>query len=160
LGKVFETGQISKRQMLDIPPVWLVGALLLVWAQARFMPDLTFASGILRLVAVGLAISGVLLAIWAFAAFRKHQTSVVPHQVPDTLITSGPFRVSRNPIYLADVMVLIAAVLWLGAWPSLLIVGVFVSLIQQRFIFVEEARLRLHFQDAFSLYAGSVRRWI
>jgi protein-S-isoprenylcysteine O-methyltransferase Ste14 len=160
MGRWLDTGQLTLRQKLDIPPIWLGAALALVWGQARLFPVLTESFGVGQLLGVVLACGGIGLAISAVIAFRHHQTSVVPHQVPDTLITNGPFKFSRNPIYLGDVMVLLGAVLWFGAWPSLLIVAGFAALIQCRFIVPEENRLERHFTDAFRCYAQKTRRWI
>jgi protein-S-isoprenylcysteine O-methyltransferase Ste14 len=61
---------------------------------------------------------------------------------------------------MGDVMILMGAVLWLDAWPSLLVVGTFVVLLQRQFITPEEFRLRIHFADIFSVYHAHTRRWI
>ena len=90
MSKWRDTGQMTGWQILDIPPVWLLAALGLVWAQARFAPVLTGSFAIARVLAVALALGGVALAVWAVMAFRAHRTSVVPHQIPEALITTGP----------------------------------------------------------------------
>lgn len=160
MSKWRDTGQMTGWQILDIPPVWLLAALGLVWAQARFAPVLTGSFAIARVLAVALALGGVALAVWAVMAFRAHRTSVVPHQIPEALITTGPFRFSRNPIYLADVMVLLGAVLWFGAWPAMVVVAAFIFLVSSRFILPEEARLRTHFPVEYAQYARLTRRWL
>lgn len=114
MGAWRDTGDMTKRQMLDIPPVRLLGALGLVWAQVALLPQISGPGPVLRGFAVLLGAGGIGLALWAALAFRTHATSVVPHRVPRALITAGPFAFSRIPIYLGDVMLLLAAVLWWG----------------------------------------------
>lgn len=155
-----DTGQMTGWQWLDIPPVWLCAMLGLVWVQAQLMPFASAPSLGLRTFAVVLAACGIALVIWAVLTFRAHRTSVVPHQVPQSLITTGPFRLSRNPIYLADVLVLAAAVIWLGTWSGLLLIVAFIYVVQTRFILVEERRLQEHFKEEFTDYAKTTRRWI
>jgi protein-S-isoprenylcysteine O-methyltransferase Ste14 len=88
------------------------------------------------------------------------RTTVIPRRDPSALVTGGVFGWSRNPIYLADAIVLTGAVLWLDAVLALPLVAVFVWLIQTRFIRDEEARLTLAFGPEFDLWAARVRRWV
>jgi protein-S-isoprenylcysteine O-methyltransferase Ste14 len=75
------------------------------------------------------------------------------------MVTTGVFAWSRNPIYLADALMLLGAILWLDAVLALPLVAVFVWLIQTRFIRDEEARLTLAFGPEFDLWAARTRRW-
>jgi protein-S-isoprenylcysteine O-methyltransferase Ste14 len=159
MGKWRDTGDLTARQMLDVPPVWLIGALGLVWLQARALPALTYPFGLSRLLGAVLAGLGIALTIWAIAAFRAHQTSVVPHLVPRRIITTGPFARSRNPIYLGDVMILTGAVLWWGAWPALVVIPAFVWILMRRFIAPEEARMKQSFGLEFEHYVQKTQRW-
>jgi len=89
-----------------------------------------------------------------------HRTTVIPHQTPSTIIQTGIFSRTRNPIYLGDALVLAGAVLWLDAVLSLVLVPIFVWLIERRFILPEEARMRRVFGPGFVAYARKVRRWV
>ncbi len=146
------------RRTLDYPPVWLAGFLGLAWMQDRLLP--VGGPGPLVWPGTALAVAGAGLMVWAAVQFPRSRTTIVPHETPRALITTGPYRLSRNPIYLADAMVLAGLILRWGAWPSLILVPLFVAVITRRFIEPEEARLRAGFGPAWQDWAGRVRRWI
>lgn len=103
---------------------------------------------------------GFLVMMWAWWLFRQIGTPIRPTDRASSLVTSGPYRFSRNPMYLGIVVMLLGIALWLGSWPMLIApVGffVFMSLV---FIPYEERRLLETFCDAYASYAQSVRRWI
>ncbi|MFK7838106.1 MAG: isoprenylcysteine carboxylmethyltransferase family protein [Sulfitobacter sp.] len=155
-----DTGQMTARQAVDIPPVWLLGALVLVWLVKSNLPGLVVPSSPARILGAVIAAAGVALMLWAIASFRHHQTSVVPHQTPQRLITTGPFARSRNPIYLGDILVLCGAVLWWGAWAALVLIPLFGVILQRRFIAPEEARMKQSFGAEFDAYAEKTPRWL
>lgn len=140
---------------LDYPPVWLAGGIGLAYGQAMLLPLPRFpvSGGFL----VGLGLGLMLLAVIEFSRAR---TTVVPHEMPSALVTTGVYRHSRNPIYLGDALVLTGLCLIWGAWPSLVLVPVFVAVMTHRFILPEEARLRSRFGPAFEAWAARVRRWV
>lgn len=143
------------RLTLDYPPVWLAGAVGLAALQARAwpLPGLPMAGGLM--VAVGVGLMTV-----AAVQFARARTTIVPHEQPRALVQTGVYRLSRNPIYLADVLVLAGLCLAWGAWPALLLVPVFMAVITARFIRPEEARLRAAFGADYHAWAARVRRWI
>lgn len=160
MGRWNDASGLSARQLLDVPPVWLVGALVLVWLQTRLFAGLTYDISIMRLIGGVLICAGIALMFWAIAAFRSHNTSVVPHQMPARIITSGPFARSRNPIYLGDVMVLAGAVFWWGAWPSVVLIPIFGWILTRRFIAPEEARMKENFGQEFDDFREKTPRWL
>lgn len=145
---------------IDIPPVWLVGFLALAWLQVTYLPVLPFRFPILSLICGLLVGGGVLLMALALIEFQKHKTTPIPHQQASALITVGIFSRTRNPIYLGDAMVLTGLTLYWGAWPSLILVPLFVMVITRRFILPEEARLRRAFGPSFALWAEKTPRWL
>ena len=144
---------------LDYPPVWLLAALGLAWAQAVVLP-VSPGSEWLRTTGTGIALAGGALMLLAAPEFLRARTTIVPHRAPDALITGGVYRLSRNPIYLADALILAGLCLRWGAWPSLVLVPLFVAIITRRFILPEEARLHAAFGREYSAYAARVRRWV
>lgn len=155
-----ETGDMTLGQMIDIPPVWFIGAVLLVLAQVWALPDLTVSFGPARVLGGALGGLGAALLLWTVMTFRRHQTSVVPHQMPTHIITTGPFARSRNPIYLADTMMLCGVVLWWGAWPSLVLIPAFVWILKRRFIAPEEQRMKQSFGPDFTAFKQNTPRWL
>lgn len=147
----------SWRISADYPPLWLLVFSVGTWIIGRVLP-----SGADLLVAVGwlLVLAGLALMAWASVHFRRARTTINPHGQPASLITGGPFQLSRNPIYLADAMVLAGFCLAWRALPALVLVPVFIWIINRRFIIPEEARLTAAFPDAYPAYQARVRRWL
>lgn len=146
----------SPRALIDTPPVWLLACIALAWAQARWLPILTTPAPWIGAFVIG---AGIALFLWAGVQFRRHRTSIVPRETPNALLTSGPYALSRNPIYLADALILTGLILrWdAGALPLL---AAFVALITQRFILGEEALCRAAFGPSWAAYATRTRRWV
>lgn len=160
MARWLDKGEITAAQAVDIPPVWLLGFLGLAWVSTRVLPGMVWPFGLARVLGTGLVLAGIALTFWAVAAFRAHQTSVVPHQMPVRLIKTGPFAHSRNPIYLADVMIFTGAILWWGAWPALILIPLFGVLLLRRFIAPEELRMKESFDAEFQAYKEKTRRWL
>ena len=146
---------------LDYPPIWLAGFAALVWLWATAgLPGVVAPAPWLQAVAVGLIACGLGLMGMAVLAFARARTTVVPHRVPSALVSHGIYRLSRNPIYLGDVLVLIGWALWLGAPGALVLVPGLAYVLQRRFILPEEARMAAQFGPAFQAFAARTRRWI
>ncbi len=143
---------------LDLPPLWLLGHLGVLWVWAPIDP--LRITGLARWPGIGLIGVGLLLMILAVTAMTRARTTVIPHREPDALVTSGVFRFSRNPIYLGDVLILAGGALMLGTLTGLVLVPLFVAILRQRFIRPEEARLHRHFGAAFDGWADRTRRWL
>lgn len=147
------------RLTLDYPPVWLMGALGIAGVQGHLAP--LPLGGVVHGLGTALALGGLALAVWAALEFRRARTTIVPHETPSQLVTSGPYAFSRNPIYLADVLILLGIGLRMEAAPAALILAiVFVKVIEARFILPEEGRIKARFGPAFEAYAARVRRWV
>lgn len=145
---------------IDLPPVWLLFMIVLAWVQDRALPLGPEAPFWLRVLGALLVLAGIVLSALAALRFARARTTIVPHRTASAIVTTGIYRLSRNPIYLGDASILTGAVLWFGAWPSLVLVPVFVAIITRRFIQPEEQRLRDAFPAEFDAYAARVRRWL
>lgn len=144
---------------IDMPPVWLLGALGVVWALGRAVPEPAFG-GWARVVAPVLVLAGLALIAAAAVEFRRSRTTIIPHEMPQAMVAHGVYRLSRNPIYLGDALILTGAVFWWQAVLPLVVLPVFLWVIRARFILPEEARLEAAFPDAFAAYRARTRRWI
>ncbi len=142
-------------RLLDLPPLWLLAFLLLTWTVPVPLPwGSAFWPG------VALLVVAAALTVAALVEFARARTTVIPHRAPDALITSGVFRWTRNPIYLADLLVLLGLSLIWGRLAGLLLLPALWAVLELRFIRPEEARLYEAFPDYFKAYAKTVRRWI
>lgn len=148
-------------KMVDVPPVWLLVFAGAAWLQARFMSFGLSLDGAVSDLLSGLLIGGgVVLIALAVVEFRKHKTTVIPNREPQAMIQQGIYKRSRNPIYLADVLILAGLVLRFDAVVSLALIPIFAWLLEQRFIIPEEDVLRRKFRAEFARYAQKTRRWI
>lgn len=146
---------------VDLPPAWLVAFAALAWVQAtRYPAGLSFGGGWADFVGGLLVGGGLVLIALAFAEFRRHRTTVIPHRDAERLIQTGIFRRSRNPIYLADVLILAGLILRWDAVLSLPLVPALLWVLEKRFVIPEENRLRRKFRAEFARYCQKTRRWI
>lgn len=148
---------MSVLKFFDLPPVWTILSMAVAWFMASVWAPLgdwsVWPGG-------ALIIAGLGLTVWAAAHLVRHKTTVIPGGDPTTLVTDGPFAFSRNPIYLADMIILTGWSIACGTLAGLLMLIFLYDILQKRFILPEEARLRASFGDAFDAYAANVRRWI
>ena len=142
----------------ESPPTWLLLMIALAALQARYLP-LIDAGRPGRIAGTVLIVGGLFIFTAALLQFRRHRTTVMPRETPVAMIDTGIYRLSRNPIYLADALFLAGAALWWDA-ASLLLVPLFVMIITRRFILGEESGLRAVFGAAFDRYAAQTRRWL
>lgn len=147
-------------EIVDLPPVWLVACIAAAWALATKVPVFEISFPFQAAASWGLIGLGLLLGAYAIIAFWRFKTSVIPRQTPSALIDQGPYRLSRNPIYLADMIILAGCVLLFGALSAVLVLPVFWAAIQYRFILPEEEVLRATFGTDYTDYCRDVRRWI
>ncbi|MCP5038880.1 MAG: isoprenylcysteine carboxylmethyltransferase family protein, partial [Rhodobacteraceae bacterium] len=97
------------------------------------------------------------MAVWEFV---RAKTTFIPRRVPTAFLQSGIYRLSRNPIYLGDAMVLAGLILRWDAPIAVPLVPLFAMLITQRFILGEEAGLEAKYGSEFTDWRAKVRRWI
>jgi len=146
---------------IDIPPVWLLGCIVLAWVQSAYYGLGLSFGGVWADFAGGLLVGGglVLMAL-AFAEFRRHRTTIIPHQEAERLIQTGIYRRSRNPIYLGDMLILAGLILRWDAVLSLPLLPVLLWVLETRFVIPEENRLRRKFRAEFGRYCLKTRRWV
>lgn len=107
-----------------------------------------------------LVVGGVVLNVAAVAALRRNQTPVEFPLAPTTLVREGPFRFSRNPIYLAGILVLCGLALMLGTLGTFLFPILLFILLDRIYVPIEEQQMVLSFGDSYATYRKEVRRWL
>lgn len=146
-----------------IPPLLLVIIFgLAMWGLAAFSPPLGIDGAILNVIAVAVFVLGTLFPVAGVVAFRQAQTTVDPRtpEASSTLVSSGVYRYSRNPMYVGFAFWLLAWAIFLGSgWAFLGVVG-FVMYMNRFQIAPEERALRELFGDTFRDYEQRVRRWL
>lgn len=142
----------------DLPPVWLLGAMVLSWGLGR-VPFASFGA-VGSVVGGGLILLALALILWSAWFFWRKRTPIEPHHVPQTLIVEGPFRVSRNPIYLALLVIASGYALRQGSVLAFLPVPILFLVLDRRFAAPEESLLRKTFGKGAEEYIAATRRWI
>ena len=146
---------------IDIPPVWLLLAVVATWWIAQLQPMAWSIGGPATDLLGGLLVGGgIVLILLAAVEMRKQRTTIIPHKEADHLVTSGIFKRSRNPIYLGDALILAGLALRWEAPVALILVPLFMGTITARFIVPEENSLRRKFRADFARYMQNTRRWI
>ena len=145
------------------PPVILASCGALAWVIARVVVTPFDAHNMLTTtLAVSLVGLGVALATYAILTFRRAETTIDPTR-PDnasSLVTNGVFRFTRNPMYLALLLLLSGWVTYLGSVASIVVLILFATYIVRFQIRPEERILASKFGEAYTAYCGAVRRWI
>ena len=103
---------------------------------------------------------GTVLNIWTDQLFKKVNTTVKPFEKPSTLILKGPFKISRNPMYLGMALLLVGAGFILGSITSFIGTILFIIAMEVRFIPTEEKFMFEQFGEEFEAYKKKVRRWL
>ena len=105
-------------------------------------------------------IFGIVFNYWADAQFKKKQTTIQPHEMPNVLVTSGIFRISRNPIYLGMASILLGIAIFWGTLIVFIFPLTFIIYIERFIIPIEEKNLEQKFGKKYLRYKQKVRRWI
>ncbi len=114
----------------------------------------------LRYLGIWLIVSGIALNLAASATLRNSQTPVDFRQIPAKLVETGPFRFSRNPIYLGGLILLIGVALLLGSLVSFVFPVLLFLILQFLYIPVEEKEMEHIFGNQYIDYKRKVRRWV
>jgi protein-S-isoprenylcysteine O-methyltransferase Ste14 len=140
------------------PPVWLLISALIAYAIHRSFDT----PMILRSLpaAIVLAIAGIALAMWGGATFSRAGTELNPaSQANAKLVSNGPFRYTRNPMYSGVVLASLAVDLFFGTLPFFIATLLLFLLINGTFIPFEEAKMERQYGSEFRAYKSRVRRW-
>lgn len=113
-----------------------------------------------RLAGAALLVAGIVAGLSLAAAFVFRRTTLNPFAEPATFIANGPYRFSRNPMYLSLIVAYCGGVLLYGSlWPLLALIGP-VAVLERAVIPREEAQLAATFGESYERYRAQVRRWL
>ena len=144
-----------------IPPpiVTLICGLLIYYSKSFFNQFLNFSNNGISLF---LLILGLIVFISAVRSFRKQKTTVNPlkPKQASSLVTSGIFRFSRNPMYLGMLIILLSISFKFNLLGGMIISLLFFIFITKFQIYPEEEAMNELFGDKFTQYSNTTRRWI
>ncbi len=139
------------------PPLLYAGAFALGMLLQKFAP---LRHREVRLAGGSLVAGGAALVVWTRLLFLQGGTTILPTRAVSVLVTGGPLRLSRNPIYVGFTAIYLgASILRRSAWPLILLPGVII-LMQKAVINREESYLERRFGAEYLDYKARARRWL
>jgi protein-S-isoprenylcysteine O-methyltransferase Ste14 len=142
------------------PPAITFAAWLIGWGLGKIWPIPFHWPAWARPLGVLLMVLPVCFAIWAVLTFRRHNTVVDPRGKVSTIVTTGPYRVSRNPMYVSLLVLCVGGILAFHLlWSAILLPAVFLAL-HYGVIVREERYLQAVFGEPYAAYCRQVRRWL
>jgi protein-S-isoprenylcysteine O-methyltransferase Ste14 len=149
---------MKKRNIL--PPTYFYAAITIMVALNFLFPIMKIIPSPWHWTALIPLACGALLNLIADQSFRKAGTTVKPYIESTALITDGVFRISRHPMYLGFVLILIGVAVFMRSLSPFLVIPVFGYLMDWIYISVEERMLADKFGQVWSNYTSKVRRWL
>jgi len=148
---------------LKVPPVAVVLVTAgFMWLAAWAVPALEFRFPARDLVAVSLALAGAVTSALGVISFGRARTTVNPMkpESSSSLVTSGIYRLTRNPMYLGFLLVLLGWAVFLSSILAFLFLPAFIVYMNHFQIEPEERALATLFGEAFAAYKARARRWL
>jgi len=158
--KTSSKDDIGNRGRRIMPPTYFIALLALSVVAHLLFPVKMIVSAPFSYAGIFFIVAGIMLNLWSSALFSRRKTTIYPFGTPRSLLTAGPYRISRNPIYLGMFAVLLGVAILLGSLLTFLFPIAFLAIIRARFIPVEERNLEATFGDDYRNYRRMVRRWI
>ena len=143
-----------------VPPIYFFASLLAMTALHLYVPITVVVPSPLNLAGTLFVVIGLALTLWAAGLFRVYRTPIRPFEQSTALVTAGVYRITRNPMYLGMVLVLLGVAALLGTVAAFLPIPLFVWQIQRKFVLPEEALLDSLFGQEYLGYKARVRRWL
>jgi protein-S-isoprenylcysteine O-methyltransferase Ste14 len=149
-----------QERRLDIPPAYLLAALLLMALLHQVLPLARILLAPYRYAGIVIMALALALILWAALLFHRARTGIVPFSPATSLVLGGPYRFTRNPMYLGMAGILLGAAILMGSLSPFAVIPAFMALIAERFIAPEEALLERAFGRDYLGYKAKVRRWL
>jgi protein-S-isoprenylcysteine O-methyltransferase Ste14 len=143
-----------------MPPTWMLIAIMAMLILNFLLPVAWIVPPLWNLLGLIFLISGVMMNLIGDKAFKQARTTIKPFEESSSLVTNGVFQISRNPMYLGFVLILIGIAILLRTFSPYLVIFVFVAVIDKTFVRVEERMLAEKFGVSWKQYQSKTRRWL
>jgi protein-S-isoprenylcysteine O-methyltransferase Ste14 len=152
------------RMLLRIPvPLVFMLAYLLGLGLRRLLPQPgvpASARFVLNIAGIALWLLAVIIAGWALFIFHRRRTTTTPGEISRTLVLDGPYRLTRNPMYVGLVLAYLGEMCSKAQIMPLITLVLTVAYVHGAVIPLEESRLRATFGESYVQYRARVRRWV
>ncbi|HYA21106.1 MAG TPA: isoprenylcysteine carboxylmethyltransferase family protein [Burkholderiales bacterium] len=146
--------------VIMLPPLLYGIAFIVVLALRWFRPLPMFDDAVALWPGIALVILGVGIAIWGRNALKAAGTNINPSLPTTAIVKSGPFRFSRNPLYLALTLVYLGITLAVNSWWGIVVLIPLLIIMHRGVILREERYLEAKFGESYRQYCSRVRRYI
>ncbi len=143
-----------------LPPRIFQIALLMIIGVHFIIPVYYIFHSPIRFIGLLPVAVGCWLNIYSDRLIKQHKTTIKPFEKPTAMIKNGPFRYSRNPIYLGMVLIVLGGSVISGAITSFLIPPVFAIVLHYKYILAEEKNMGEQFGEIYADYKARVRCWV
>jgi protein-S-isoprenylcysteine O-methyltransferase Ste14 len=142
------------------PPIVTLIFAALIYFSSEWSPSIVFRGQ--NLISLFLMTVGLIVLLIAISAFIKLKTTINPlkPEAASSLVTTGIFRISRNPMYLGMLLLIISLWIKTGAVLGFILVAGFIAYLNYFQIFPEEQAMKGLFSDKYKTYCQQVRRWL
>jgi protein-S-isoprenylcysteine O-methyltransferase Ste14 len=151
---------VRQERTLDLPPVYFVVALGVMAMLDYVVPVFPLVAKPYRDAGFAIMALAAFPIAWAALLFHRARTGIRPFRPATALVTRGPYRLTRNPMYLGMTGILLGAAILMGSLTPFIVIPAFMALVADRFIAREEAMLEQAFGPAYLEYKQRVRRWL
>ena len=144
------------------PPIYALSIALLMWSLNKYIPITHFIDSPWNKVGLGIIIIAGIFDLWSLFLFFKKRTTFNPMKPETTtgLVSTGLYKISRNPMYVGMLIMLFGFAVWLGSVTPFLVLPLFYFVITAMQIKPEERFLFEKFGAEYQTYKDSVRRWL
>jgi protein-S-isoprenylcysteine O-methyltransferase Ste14 len=142
------------------PPFIYVGGFLAGLLLKRLLPLPALPRSVSLGLAIVLLIPGFGLLYWSLALFFRRKTSPLPFRPTTTLVITGPYRWTRNPMYLGMLLAYLGLAFWFGVLWAVVLAPAVAALVGRLVIRKEEQYLEARFGEAYRQYKADVGRWL
>jgi protein-S-isoprenylcysteine O-methyltransferase Ste14 len=142
------------------PPLIYAGTLAVGLLLNRLHPVPFLPRGPWRVLGLPLAFTGLLIGLQGYREMRRAGTNVDPYKPSTTIVEAGPYRYTRNPLYLGMTLIYTSITTRANALPAALLLPIVLAVMRYGVIEREERYLEDKFGDEYLSYKTRVRRWI
>jgi protein-S-isoprenylcysteine O-methyltransferase Ste14 len=142
------------------PPLIYAGALALGLATNRLYPIPFLPRAVSRVLGLPLIFSGLAIGMLGFREMRRADTNVDPRQPTTAIVTEGPYRFTRNPLYVGMTLIYSGITALSNALPAAMLLPLALAVMRRGVIEREERYLERKFGDEYLAYKARVRRWL
>jgi len=142
------------------PPLIYAGALAIGLLANRLYPIAFLPRGLSRVLGWPLIVGGPVVGSLGLREMKRADTNVDPREPTTAIVTGGPYRFTRNPLYLSMTLIYAGITALANALPAALLLPVVLHIMRRGVIEREERYLARKFGDEYLDYKARVRRWI